>query len=154
VVDSATAVDEHKRNIPLTPKDVEYLENRAVDFIGKQQPAELTEGRTRSLTLGKHSFTFSERTVGKEDPTVMVTITFDNGYEIVEFFGDHELKDPSGKRIAFSHGSKGLDKSLHHVGLPPLDDIYTAISNAEAAEDSERDAANDAYDRAMGDPNP
>lgn len=153
VVDTATAVDEHKRNIPLTPKDIEYLENRAVDFVGKQQPAELTEASSRQVTVGKHVVTHSSRTVGKEDPTVMVTLKFDNGYEIVEFFGDHELKDPSGKRIAFSHDRKGLDKSLHHLGLPPLADIYTAIENDEAAT-SDVDAETAAMNRLMGDPNP
>lgn len=151
--DSVNAIDDNKHSVPLSPKDHEYLESRAIDFAAKHSG--LSEGNHNVVTLGKHVVTRSVRMVGKEDPTVMVTFTFDNGYKIVEFFGDHELIDASGKRIAFSHSKNNgsLNKSLHHVGLPPIDDVYTAFENVDAANaDNRAEAERNNY--LMGDMSP
>jgi hypothetical protein len=152
-IDSANAVDDNKHSVPLTPKDHEYLGSRAVDFATKHSG--LSEGNHNVVTIGKHVVTRSKRIVGKDDPTEMVTFKFDNGYTITEFFGDYELTDASDKRIAFAHGHNtgSLNKSLHHIGLPPIDDIYTAFENVDAANaDNEAEAAYNNH--LMGDMSP
>lgn len=142
-------LDEEGRPVTIHQKDQQYLTDRAEDFIGRyhdhvdDQKAQETVvdealGNPNTLTIGGHKVTRTSRNTGGADPTRMVTFSFDNGYRVVEFFGDHELTDPSGKRIKHTGNSAEMNKALHSLGLPILDDVYQAFdqhdNSPEAAE--------------------
>lgn len=155
-------LDEQGRPVTIHANDSQYLKDRADDFIGRYEDHVRTQkaeeavvdeglGNPNKLQVGKHTVTRTTRVTRGSDPTRMVTFTFDNGYQIVEFFGDHEILDPSGKRIKHSGDSKEINKALHTLGLPILDDIYTAF---EQYDGSDAAAEADYMNGLMGDMNP
>lgn len=163
VLDNITATDEKGREITLNRQDLDYLTSRATDFINQFKETSTSEstmvdealGQPKTYKVGNHTVVHTKTVTKGEDPTEMNTWQFDNGYTIVEFFGDYELKDPHGKRIKHVSKSNDLDRTLHTLGLPPISHIHDAIRQAQDAEMQNYDPDIERAEREAGwDPNP
>lgn len=153
VLGGVSATDERGKGIKVDPKDVDYLTGRATDFVTKHTSKTEVEEASGddSVDVGGHTVTRIKKNTGGSDPAIKVTFKFDNGYEIVEFFGDHELKDSAGKRIAYASKVEELNVWLHRLGLPSVDEVYDAFDKKDQSPEDTEAAY---YNSLMGDPNP
>ena len=133
-----SVVDENGKPVTIHNNDEQYLKDRADDFIGRykdymgdlqadESVVDEAIGNPDTLDVNGHTVTKSTYTVGKEEPSECEKFEFDNGYKLIQMYGVYEILDSNGKRIKHTDNTTEINKTLHTIGLPVLDDIYSAF---------------------------
>jgi hypothetical protein len=169
VLDDVSVTDQTGKPITIDAKDTDYLSSRAADFAHKYNgtpelvtseddsamsgPNDVSlydESPGDTVTIGRHTISREDKTVGREDPTQRLTYSFDNGYTLINFWG-WELLDPSGHRLVHADKSSEINLTLKRMNLPTIDEIDDAFD----AIDGSLEAGDSAYyDRQIGDMSP